>query len=231
VPVVDFAGGLAAMLGLVSGLLAAQRTGEGRDVDVSLLDTAISMLSYLAIWTLNTDYRPRRLPDSSHPTLYPSQVFATRDGYLAIMCAKEKFWQELAPAMDAPEWAADPRFRTFADRYQHREELITLLRERFRTRSTAEWLARLRGKVPVAPVNTVEEALADEQVLAREMVIEVEHPTMGPLRQAGAPIKFGGVREPRRPAPQLGADTDAILTEVLGYDRDRIAALRAEGAI
>jgi crotonobetainyl-CoA:carnitine CoA-transferase CaiB-like acyl-CoA transferase len=85
--------------------------------------------------------------------------------------------------------------------------------------------------VPVAPVNTVAEALTDEQVLAREMVIPVEHPTRGTLRQAGSPIKIGGARAPRRPAPPLGADTDAILADVLGYGPDRIATLRATGAI
>jgi crotonobetainyl-CoA:carnitine CoA-transferase CaiB-like acyl-CoA transferase len=227
VPMVDYAGGLTAMLGLMAGLLRAQRTGIGGDVDVSLLDTAVAMLSYLAIWTLNTDYRPRRLPDSSHPTLYPSQIFQTRDGYLAIMCAKEKFWQALAPAMGSPEWADDPRFRTFADRYRHRDDLIPLLKERFLTRTTDEWLARLRGQVPCAPVNTVEAALADEQALAREMVIEVEHPTFGALRQMGNPIKVDDLPTPRRHAPALGADTDAILSTLLGYPAERIAALRA----
>jgi crotonobetainyl-CoA:carnitine CoA-transferase CaiB-like acyl-CoA transferase len=231
VPMVDFAGGLTAMLGLLAGLLRAQRTGLGGDVDVSLLDTAMAMLSYLAIWTLNSDYRPRRLPDSSHPTLYPSQIFQTRDGHLAIMCAKEKFWRALAAALGSPEWADDPRFRTFADRYRSRDELIPLLKARFLTRTTDEWLVRLRGTVPCAPVNTVEAALADEQVLAREMVIEVEHPTFGALRQAGNPIKVDGLPTPRRAAPALGADTDAILTTLLGYPAERISALRAAGIV
>jgi crotonobetainyl-CoA:carnitine CoA-transferase CaiB-like acyl-CoA transferase len=231
VPMVDYAGGLTAMLGLLAGLLRAQRTGLGGDVDVSLLDTAVAMLSYLAIWTLNTDYRPRRLPDSSHPTLYPSQIFQTRDGHLAIMCAKEKFWQALAAALGSPEWADDPRFRTFADRYRHRDALIPLLKERFLTRTTDEWLARLRGQVPCAPVNTVEAALADEQALARGMVIEVEHPTFGALRQTGAPIKIDDLPTPRRAAPGLGADTDAILSTLLGYPAERIAALRAAGIV
>ena len=95
VSVVDFSGGIAAALGLVSGILQARATGKGCDVDVSLLDTAVSMLNYLAAWTLNSEYTPERLPNSSHPTLYPSQVLKTADGYLAIMCAKEKFWQAL----------------------------------------------------------------------------------------------------------------------------------------
>jgi crotonobetainyl-CoA:carnitine CoA-transferase CaiB-like acyl-CoA transferase len=230
-PVVDFSGGLAVALGLVAGLLQARRTGIGCDVDVSLLDTAVSMLNYLAAWTLNSDFRPQRLPDSSHPTLYPSQLFATRDGHLAIMCAKEKFWQLLVPEMEIEGLANDPHFRTFSDRFTHRDELIPLLKRRFGEETTAYWLARLRGKVPCAPVNSIEEALADEQVLARGMVIDVEHPTMGGLRLTGNPIHLSGMETRRDPAPALGADTKAILTEDLGYSAERIATLRASGIV
>lgn len=231
VSVVDFAGGLAAALGLVTGLHAAQRTGAGSDVDVSLLDTAVSMLNYLAAWTLNSDFRPRRLPHSSHPTLYPSQVFATRDGHLVIMCAKEKFWQALMEAMGDSDLAGDRRFATFADRLRHREELVALLSARFRERTTDDWLRRLRGTVPCAPVNSIEDALADEQVAARGMVVEIDHPTFGDLRVTGNPITFAGATESYRPAPGLGADTDAILTDCLGYSAARIAELRAAGVI
>jgi crotonobetainyl-CoA:carnitine CoA-transferase CaiB-like acyl-CoA transferase len=230
-PVVDFSGGLAAALGLVAGLLQARQTGVGCDVDVSLLDTAVSMLNYLASWTLNSDFRPQRLPDSSHPTLYPSQVFATRDGHLVIMCAKEKFWQLLVPEMGIEELAGDPRFRTFSDRFAHRDQLIPLLKRRFGEDTTAYWLARLRGKVPCAPVNSVEEALHDEQVLARGMVIDVKHPAMGPLRLTGNPIHMSGMEERREPAPALGGDTDAILAKDLGYSAQQIAELRASGVI
>lgn len=231
VSVVDFSGGLAAALGLVTGILNAQRTGRGSDVDVSLLDTAVSMLNYLASWTLNTDYSPRRLPGSSHPTLYPSQVFATADGYIAIMCAKEKFWRELVVAMDDPDLAADTRFTTFADRFAHGAELAAALDRLFRTRPTQEWLARFRGKVPSAPVNSVEEALRDEQVLARNMVIHLDHPTFGDIRLTGNPIKFTGADEVYEPAPGLGADTETILTGELGYSPERIESLREQGVI
>jgi crotonobetainyl-CoA:carnitine CoA-transferase CaiB-like acyl-CoA transferase len=231
VSVVDFSGGLAAALGLVTGILNAQRTGRGSDVDVSLLDTAVSMLNYLASWTLNTDYTPQRLPGSSHPTLYPSQVFATADGYIAIMCAKEKFWRELVLAMDDPELAADTRFTTFADRFAHGPELAATLDRLFRTRPTQEWLSRFRGKVPSAPVNSVEEALRDEQVLARNMVIHLDHPTFGDIRLTGNPIKFTGMDELYEPAPGLGADTEAILIGELGYGADQVASLLEKGVI
>ena len=231
VSVVDFSGGIAAALGLVTGILQARQTGKGCDVDVSLLDTAVSMLNYLAAWSLNSDYHPERLPNSSHPTLYPSQVLKTSDGYLAIMCAKEKFWDALVDAMDDPAFTRDGRFARFADRYEHRDDLWAELDRVFITRTTKDWLSRLRGKVPCAPVNSVEEALRDEHVLARNMVVEVDHPVFGTIRQTGNPIKFGGADEAYEPAAGLGFDNEAVLGDVLGYSPERIAELRSSGAI
>jgi crotonobetainyl-CoA:carnitine CoA-transferase CaiB-like acyl-CoA transferase len=231
VSVVDFAGGYAAMVGLMVALFDAQRSGVGRDVDVSLLDTAVSMLSYFAIWTLNRDWQPDRIPDSGHQTLVPAQNFPTQDGWIVIFCNKEKFWQRLVEILDLPELLREARFRTFADRLAHKAELVALLKERFRTRTTADWLGLLRGQVPCAPVNTVRQALDDEQVREREMIIEVEHPHFGRLREVASPIKTEGAVTRPAPAPALGQHTDSILSEVLGYGRHTIAKLRAEGAI
>jgi crotonobetainyl-CoA:carnitine CoA-transferase CaiB-like acyl-CoA transferase len=231
VSVIDFAGGYAAMVGLMVGLFDAQRTGVGRDVDISLLDTAVSMLSYFAIWTLNRDWIAERTRDSAHQTLVPAQNFPTRDGWIVIFCNKEKFWRDLVETLGAPELAEDPRFGSFADRFTHRDALLPLLRERFATRTTADWLDRLRGRVPCAPVNDVRQALADPQVLARDMIVEVEHPEFGTLREVRSPVRTEGeVRQPRR-APRLGEDTDDILREVLGYGEATIARLRAAGVI
>jgi crotonobetainyl-CoA:carnitine CoA-transferase CaiB-like acyl-CoA transferase len=116
VSVIDCAGGYASMLGLMIGLWDAQRSGVGRDVDVSLLDTAVSMLSYFAAWTLNRDWEPARVADSGHQTLVPAQNFRTRDGWLVIFCNKEKFWEQLVEAVELPEIRRDVRFATFPDR-------------------------------------------------------------------------------------------------------------------
>ncbi len=231
VSMVDFAGGMAAALGLIAGVHQARVTGEGCDVDVGLLDAAISLLNYLAVWTLNSGYRPQRMPNSSHPTLYPSQVFQTSDGYLVVMCAKEKFWVNLVTAMGLPELASDPRFRTFADRFQHREEMETALQQRFLEEPTAYWLDVLRGKAPVAPVQTVEEALNDEQVLAREMIVEVEHPAFGTIRETASAVRFPDAGLEHRAASALGADTEEVLRSMLGLSDARIAELRARGVI
>src|SRR4030095_9669546 len=170
-------------------------------------------------------------PDSAHQVLVPAQNFPTKDGWIVVFCNKDKFWQELVETLDAPEVADDPRFRTFPDRHENRDALLPLLKARFQTRTTADWLDRLRGRVPCAPVNDVRQALDDEQVRARDMIVEVEHPEFGTLKECGAPIRTEGEgRTPRR-GPRLGEDTDAILSEILGYGAATIAGLRTRGVI
>jgi len=231
VSIIDFAGGYAAMLGLMVALFDAQRTGVGREVEVSLMDTAVSMLSYFATWTLNRDWTASRTRDSGHQTLVPAQNFPTKNGWIVIFCAKEKFWTRLVEIMGLPELVRDPRFGSFPDRLRHKDALIPILREQFQTKTTAEWLALLRGHVPCAPVNSVSEALQDEQVLAREMIVEVEHPQFGTIREVATPIKTEGVVTRPAPAPGLGEHTDSILREVLSYGDRTIDALRSKGAI
>ena len=231
VSVIDFASGLAAALGLVASLVEAQRTGEGRDVDVSLLDTGISMLTYLAAWQLNSDWRPERMANSAHQTIVPAQNFQTADGWISVFCAKEVFWHRLADGLGLGELKDDARFRTFADRYQHRAELVALLAEAFVARTTAEWVKHLKGGVPVAPVNGLDEALADQQVTARGMVIDAERSDGATVRQVGSPFKTDGVLDEVTAAPGLGEHTLEVLRDLLDYSDDEIAALRDEGVI
>ena len=231
VSVVDFAGGYASMAALMAGLWDAARSGVGRDIDMSLLDTAVSMLSYFAIWSLNRDWAPARVTDSGHQALVPAQNFPTRDGWIVVFCNKEKFWAALVEALELPSLGADRRFASFADRLAHKDALVPLLKARFAERTTAEWLARLRGKVPCAPVNTIAQALEDEQVRARDMVVEVKHPQFGVLREVASPVKTAGAVTTPAPAPALGQHTDDVLRELLHYSAERIVALRANGAL
>ena len=231
VSVIDFAGGYAAMLGLMVALYDAQRSGVGRDVDVSLLDTAVSMLSYFAAWTLNRDWEPARVPASGHQTLVPAQNFRTTDGWIVVFCAKEKFWLSLVRLMGLPALASDPRFDAFPGRLAHKDALLPILEERFATKSTREWLGLLRGHVPCAPVNSVREALEDAQVLAREMIVEIDHPVFGRMRQVASPIKTEGAITAPAPAPRLGEHTDTLLQDVLGYGAATIERLRATRVI
>ena len=230
VSIVDFSGGILSALALMIGLLRARSAGVGCDIDVSLLDTAVSMLNYLAVWTLNRDWRPQRLPEGAHQSLVPSQSFQTRDGWLVIMCMKEKFWERLVERVGVPGLASDPRFASFAQRLAHREEIVAVLRAEFARRTTAEWIERLRGHVPVAPVYTVAEALEDPQVQAREMVVEVMHPVFGRLRETGCPIKIDGVKPRYEAASGLGADTEAVLGEI-GMGAEEVGRLRARGVV
>ncbi len=231
VSIIDFAGGYAFGLGLMAGLLDARRTGVGRDIDVSLLETAVSMLSYMAAWSLNTDWEPSRTALSAHQTIVPAQTFATADGWIVVFPAKERFYRDMVALMDLGNLADDVRFAAFPDRNRNREELLPILAERFAERTTADWLGLLRGRVPCAPVNSLREALEDEQVRARGLIVESEHPTYGRIRQVGSPIKTeGAVTEPA-PGPSLGQHTDDVLADVLGYSAQRIAALRTAGAV
>lgn len=231
VSVVDFAAGYASVAALMAGLWDAARSGVGRDIELSLLDTAVSMLSYFAIWSLNRDWQPSRVADSGHQALVPAQNFPTRDGVIVVFCNKEKFWQALVDALELGDLGRDPRFATFADRLVHKATLIPILKARFAERTTAEWLERLRGRVPCAPVNTVAQALADEQVRARDMIIEVKHPRFGVLREVASPVKTAGAVTSPAPAPALGQHTDELLRELLRYSPERIARLRASGAL
>src|SRR5215472_7694147 len=229
--IVDLMTGTTAAMALLAGLVEARATGRGRDLDVSLFDVALHNLGYVATWYLNGGLVTQREPRSSHPSLTPSQLCRTQDGWLFIMCNKEKFWGVLADAVGKPEWATDPRFATFAARLNNREEVTRALDEVFSTATTAEWLARLGGKVPVAPVYDVAQALDNPFVAEQRRVVDFEHPAHGNIRGVASPVRLDdGAALPTRAAPQLGGDTDALLEE-LGYGGRTIAALRAEKAV
>lgn len=231
VSIVDFSGGLMSAVALLTGITKARASGVGCDVDVSLLDTAVSMLNYLAVWQLNFGLELGRLPNSAHQTLVPSQNFRTRDGYIVIMCMKEKFWRRMGELMDLQDLLADARFQSFASRLEHREEFVAAVQRRMLEKTTTEWLDIMRGQVPCAPVYTVEEALADPQVQARQMVVSVPHPVFGELRQVGCPVKVDDAQPQYRAASRLGADSDDLLRELLGMSDTEIAGLRAAGAV
>ncbi|MFI6817527.1 CaiB/BaiF CoA transferase family protein [Nonomuraea sp. NPDC050328] len=227
---VDYSGGFVAAIALLAALHAARRDGVGTDCDLSLYDTAVSMLSYVGTWALNTGYRPARLPGSAHPSLVPFQNFAAEDGWLVVGCAKEKFWQRLA-AILGPEFADEPRYATFALRREFAAELLPRLAEVFRTRTVAEWLAVLApAGIPCGPVNDVAQALAEEHTAARGLIAEVEHPRYGRVRQLVSPVRVGAEPVEHRRAPQRGEHFEEVVGGLLGYSAERIGALAAAGA-
>jgi len=231
VSIIDFAGGYAAALGLVAALLEAKTTGIGRDVDISLLDTAVSMLTYFATWQLNSDRTPERTANSAHQTIVPAQSFQTSDGWITIFCAKEHFWQRFAELIELPELIADERFANFSSRYDNREELIPILSNRLLQKKSDEWLRLFRGIVPSGPVNTIEQALEDEQVKARGIVVNVDHPVYGEIKQVASPISTEGSNKVMTPGPGLGEHTDDLLSDLLALNPIEIKRLRDQGAV
>ncbi len=225
----DYIAGLTAMVGLLAGVIDARTTGLGRDVDTNLYDSALAMLSYPATWYLSAGFVTGRLPLSAHPSIVPFQFFATADGYLAVACPKEKFWTALVRAMDLPELAGDERFSSFSARREHRADTLAILEARFATRTTADWLARLSGVVPAAPVRSLEAALDLDELRGRDMLAEYEHPVLGTVRSVGLPLRVGGYAPAYEPGPALGGDQAAVLGSV-GYDETAIRALREAGA-
>ncbi len=187
---------------------------------MALINTA-----YQATWYLNEGDITGRLPRSAHPALTPCQLYRTRDGWIYLMCNKEKFWPALCEKIGRPEWIGDARFRTFPDRLKHRDLLTEMLDRELQQRTTGEWLARFAGVVPAAPINDLAQALENPFVTEHGRLQTLPHPARGSYRMVAAPVKCAGDEAPARPAPALGEHTDALLRE-LGYDEARIRALR-----
>ena len=229
--IIDMMTGTTAAMALLAGLVEARSSGRGRDLDVSLFDVALHNLGYVATWYLNAGVVTNREPRSSHPSLTPSQLYRTKDGWLFLMCNKEKFWPVLAEALGKPEWATDPEHATFAARLKNRERITEELDAVLMTATTEEWMSRLRGKVPAAPVYDVRQALDNPFVAEQQLVLDFEHAEHGNIRGVASPVRVdGGDAHPRRAAPRLGEDTDALLEE-LGYAPHAISALREQAAV
>ncbi len=231
ISVVDFSAGLVSVLALMIGLRRAQETGGGAEIDVSLYDTAISMLNYLASWSLSRGVQPERMRASAHQSVVPAQTFETSDGHLVVMCMKEKFWDRLCEVLNRADLQLDPRFAGFSARLENRDALLAILAAEFGRRRTDTWLAALRGVVPCGPVYGVEEALADEHVLAREMIVAIDHPVFGRVAQVANPIKMSGVQPEYRRAARLGEHTEEVLSSLAGFSASEVDDLRREGII
>ncbi len=228
--VVDLMTGLTAAFALLAGITSARVTGRGRDLDTSLFDLALFNLNYPGAWYLNAGAVQGREKRSAHPSLVPSQLYRTKDGWIFVMCNKEKFWGVLAEALGRPEWATDPRYATFAARLEHRDEITVMLDEAFSLDATGAWLEKLTGKVPVAPVNDIAQALDNPFVAERGSIADYLYPDGRAARLIANPIRVSDADLPRRAAPALGEDTDALLGE-LGYSAERIAQLRSRRAV
>jgi len=228
-PLADYTTGLVAALGLLAGVIEARRTGHGRDIDTSLFDTALAMLSYQATWGLSAGHVVERLPQSAHPTIVPFQFFAASDGYLAVACAKDKFFAALIERLDLPHMADDPRFANFGERHTNRDALLEALARRFATAPVEHWVALLQGAVPVAPVRHLREVLDQNLLAERAMLAKFTHPELGEVQSIGTPLRVSGYEPDYRASPTLGAHTNDAL-RAAGLSEDEFKGLMKAGA-
>lgn len=227
---VDWSGGFVAALSVLAGLHAARRDGIGTECDVSLFDTGISLLSYVATWQLNAGIEPRRTAHSAHPSIVPFQAFPTADGWMVVACPKNKFWHRLVDTLDV-DVLRDERYATLAGRQQAAGEVTAILREVFKGRSTDAWLCDLASVgVPCGPVNDVKAALEDPQTLARDLLVTTDDPDRGEIRAPASPVRVGDERPEHRRAPHRNEDWEGLIVGLLGYDEGRVHDLCARGA-
>jgi crotonobetainyl-CoA:carnitine CoA-transferase CaiB-like acyl-CoA transferase len=229
-PVSDLGCGMWAALGILLALQARQRTGEGQHVDTSLFEVPLAWGSWHAARYLATGEVVGRL-GSAHPSGAPYEAFQGADGgWFVFSAVPQHLWERLCKIVDRPDLAADPRFGSNADRVVHRPALAAELARAFARRPAAEWLAEFDAAgIPAGPVNTLDQVFADPQVAARQMVLELDHPTVGRHRVLGIPVKLSATPGVvRAPAPLLGQHTVEVLREV-GYSAEEARALRPDG--
>ncbi|QBY04586.1 CoA transferase [Thalassotalea sp. HSM 43] len=229
VSMVDFMTGAVASLGLTAAMLGAHRTGQGRDVDVSLFDVALHQLSYPATWYLNEAHVTERTPRSAHPATVPCQLYKTQDSYIFLMAMTDKFWAVLVELLQ-DEVIAEQRFATVAQRREQRDLLTQEIDRVMSQHDTQHWLSLLEGKIPCAPVYSLTEAMQNPYIRDIGMVQQVAHPSNPSMEVLANPIKIDGKRLTGKACPEMGHDTDALLAD-LGYDEQAIAELKSNGAI
>ncbi len=227
--IADLSTGLFAAYGILSAIIAREKTSEGQMVDASILDGQVALLNYIATAYFATGNVPGRM-GSAHPSIVPYQVFETQDKDIIIAVANDGLWEKCCDALGWEDLRTEPSLETNEKRAERREWLVETMNERLRSRSSKEILARLEEMgVPAGPVHTVDQVLNLPQVKERESIIEIEHPTIQDLRMPGFPVKLSGTpAEVKLPPPLLGEHTSEVLKE-LGYDDDQIHQLSDKG--
>lgn len=232
ISVVDHVGGMYAAMSILASLMQRERTGQGQASDVALLDSIISLFTYVGAYYLNTGEVPTKIAASAHPSFVPAQNFETADGYLVLMPITEKFWRSTCSAIGRPQLAVDPKFDSVAGRLKHKQELLDLLCPLFKSMPSAYWLERLgREGVPCSPIHDLAQGLEHPQVVARDMVVEITHPTAGKFRAIGNPMKMPGTHPVYGAPARLGEHTELLLSGLAGYSKARIDELREKAAI
>jgi crotonobetainyl-CoA:carnitine CoA-transferase CaiB-like acyl-CoA transferase len=231
VAIADVLTGLYAAIGILAALHERSYSGEGQQLDVSLFDAQLSALVNVASSYLTTGAVPRRL-GNQHPHIVPYQVFPTRDGEMVVAVGNDAQFRKLAEALGMPELAADERYRTNADRLRHRDGLVAVISAVMKAKPTTHWRARLQAAgIPHGPINDLQAVFADPQVQARNMVVEMAHPTAGSVKLVGSPLKLSRTPvEMKRHPPLYGEHTTQVLSR-LGYSPDELDEMSRNGDI
>lgn len=232
VALTDIMTGLYATIAILAALAERERSGCGQHIDVALLDVQVACLANQAMNYLSSGEEPKRM-GNGHPNVVPYQDFPTRDGHMILTIGNDGQFARFCAAVARPEWALDERFRTNAARVANRNELLPMIEQLTRARTTAEWIALLEAcGVPCGPINGLKAVFDDPQVLARGMQISLPHPLAGevplvanPIRMSRTPVEY------RTAPPTLGADTDDVLGKLLDMDAGRIEQLRREAVL
>ena len=228
----DLSAALFSVIGILAALARAHKSGEGQQVDVSMLDCQVALLENAISRYYVTGEVPAPL-GSRHPSITPFQFFRAADGHVVVAAGNDALWRKLCESLGAPELAADGRFATNALRTENHAALERELAAAFATRSVAEWEVKLgAGGVPCGPIQTVEGVVEDPQVQAREMIVELVHPIAGKQALPNSPLKFSeSPVELRIPAPLLGQHTREVLGDLLGLNEEDVAELSRKGVV
>lgn len=227
----DIAAGMTAVQSVLAAQLVRAATGAGQYIDVAMVDSLIAW----TVWEAGGFFGAGNVPKPTgtrHRLSAPYQAYRTKDGYVTISGFTDRLWHRTAQAVGTPQWLDDPRFGSPTDRMAHIDELEEVIEAVTTTRTTAEWIAVLDAAgIPAGPVLRYDEALAAEQLKAREMIVEMDHPLMGRVRTLGQPAKFSQSRTGAydRPAPWLGQHTEQVLREELGVSDAELAELTKQG--
>ncbi|KAI8596692.1 CoA-transferase family III domain-containing protein [Dissophora ornata] len=232
VAVTDLTTGLNAHGAIMAAILARYRTGRGQHIDCALLDSQIVMLANIGSSYLIAGQEAKRM-GTSHPSIVPYQVLPSKDSHIMIGAGNDGQFKILCSVLGLDSLCENPAYKTNKDRVRHRKELIGILTERLKTKNNEEWLKALEGRgIPFAPINNIAQTYAHPQVIARDMIQEIEHPKAGKIKLTGPAVKYSDTKTSIRfPPPLLGQHTDEILKDVLGYDEQRIQELKEKKAV